>query len=117
MAKNTQPVLKRCKALGLSPAVLGYSKELLFDETMRAYQATLTICAPEEEINIQPEDTVANCDDYFLGKLANNRQKRVGDGLFFMDYNTLDPNYLAKFVLRKLIVYILKKKHYIIYKT
>lgn len=27
MAKNTQPVLKRCKALGLAPAVLGYSKE------------------------------------------------------------------------------------------
>ncbi len=27
MAKNTQPVLKRCKALGISPAVLGYSKE------------------------------------------------------------------------------------------
>lgn len=27
MAKDTQPVLKRCKTLGLSPAVLGYSKE------------------------------------------------------------------------------------------
>ncbi len=27
MAKNMQPVLKRCKALGLSPAALGYSKE------------------------------------------------------------------------------------------
>ena len=26
MAKNTQPVLKRCKTLGLSPAVLGYYK-------------------------------------------------------------------------------------------
>ena len=26
MAKNTQPVLKRCKTLGLSPAGLGYSK-------------------------------------------------------------------------------------------
>ena len=26
MAKNTQPVLKRCKTLGLYPAVLGYSK-------------------------------------------------------------------------------------------
>ncbi len=26
MAKNMQPVLKRCKKLGLSPAVLGYSK-------------------------------------------------------------------------------------------
>lgn len=27
MAKNTQPVFKRCKTLGISPAVLGYSKE------------------------------------------------------------------------------------------
>ena len=27
MAKNSQPVLKRCKTLGLSPAVLGYSQE------------------------------------------------------------------------------------------
>ena len=27
MAKNNQPVAKRCKALGLSPAVLGYSKK------------------------------------------------------------------------------------------
>ena len=27
MAKNRQPILKRCKTLGLSPAVLGYSKE------------------------------------------------------------------------------------------
>ena len=27
MAKNRQPVLRRCKTLGLSPAVLGYSKE------------------------------------------------------------------------------------------
>lgn len=26
MAKNTQPVLKRCKTLGLSPSVLGYAK-------------------------------------------------------------------------------------------
>ena len=27
MAKNMQPILKRCKTLGLSPAVLGYAKE------------------------------------------------------------------------------------------
>lgn len=27
MAKNMQPILKRCRTLGLSPAVLGYSKE------------------------------------------------------------------------------------------
>ncbi|MFZ2475495.1 MAG: 30S ribosomal protein S4, partial [Gemmiger qucibialis] len=25
MAKNTQPIAKRCKALGISPAVMGYA--------------------------------------------------------------------------------------------
>ena len=27
MAKNRQPIAKRCKALGISPAVMGYSKK------------------------------------------------------------------------------------------
>ncbi len=80
----------------LSEVVLGYSKDLLYDEIMQSYITTLTICTPEEEITIQPEGFVTNCDEYFLEKLANNKQKRVGDGLYFMDYYTLDPNYLGK---------------------
>ena len=27
MAKNQQPIAKRCRALGISPAVMGYSKK------------------------------------------------------------------------------------------
>ena len=27
MAKNMQPIAKRCKALGISPTVMGYSKK------------------------------------------------------------------------------------------
>ena len=27
MAKNTQPVLKRCRTLGVSPAAMGYAKQ------------------------------------------------------------------------------------------
>lgn len=80
----------------LAEVILGYSKDLLFDEKMQSYISTLTLCAPEEEISIQPEGYVTNCDDYFLEKLVNNKQKRVGDGLYFMDYYTLDPNYLGK---------------------
>ena len=80
----------------LSDVILGYSKELLFDDTMKDYEVTLTICAPNEEITVQPEDYVTNCDDYFLEKLANNKQSRVGEGLYFIDYYTLDPNYLGK---------------------
>ena len=80
----------------LSDVILGYTKELMFDTTMQAYHTTLTLCAPDEEINIEPEGYVTGCDNYFLEKLANNKQKRVGDGLYFLDYYTLDPNYLGK---------------------
>ena len=80
----------------LADVVLGYSKELLFDETMKAYTASLTLCDPDEEITIQPEGYVTDCDDYFFEKLANNSQKRVGENLYFIDYYTLDPNYLGK---------------------
>jgi signal transduction histidine kinase len=80
----------------LADVILGYSKELLFDETMKAYTASLTVCEPGEEITIQPEGYISDCEEYFLEKLANNSQKRVGEDLYFIDYYTLDPNYLGK---------------------
>ncbi len=80
----------------LSDVILGYSKELLFDETMKAYTISLTLCEPDEEITIQPEEYVTDCEVYFLEKLANNNQKRVEENLYFLDYYTLDPNYLGK---------------------
>ena len=84
----------------LADVVLGYSKELLFNDTMKSYQAMLTICDPEEEINIQPEDTIVKCDEYFLDKLTKEKQKKVNETLYFMDYNTLDPNYMGRIVLQ-----------------
>lgn len=80
----------------LAEVVLGYSKELLFDETMNQYNTALTLCEPNEEITIQPEGYVTDCEVYFLDKLTQNEQKRVGEGLYFIDYYTLDPNYLGK---------------------
>ena len=79
----------------LTDVILGYSKELLFDETMQQYTATLTLCTPEEEIAIQPEGYITDCDNYFNEKIAENKHERVGEGLYFMDYYTLDPNYLG----------------------
>lgn len=80
----------------LAEVALDYSKEFLFDENMNAYTVTLTLCAPDAEITVQPGDYVVGCDDYFIDKLGNNRQIQVGDGLYFMDYYTLDPNYLGR---------------------
>lgn len=80
----------------LADVILGYSKAFLFDENMKAYSASLTVCNPNEEITVQPEGYVTNCDDYFLEKLANNEKEKVFENLYFIDYNTIDPNYLAK---------------------
>ena len=80
----------------LSDVILGYSKDLLFDEYMSPYSATLTLCAPDEEITIQPEGFVTECDSYFREKLVNNKHEIVDENLFLMDYFTLDPNYLGK---------------------
>ena len=85
----------------LADVILGYSKDLLFDEPMKAYSTTLTLCAPGDEITIQPEGFVTVCDSYFSDKLANNKNERVGDNLYFMDYYTLDPNYLARIDIAK----------------
>lgn len=80
----------------LADVILGYSKALLFDETLKSYSSALTVCDPDEEITIQPEGYVTDCDGYFLEKLANNDKQRIGENLYLIDYNTLDPNYLAK---------------------
>ncbi len=80
----------------LADVILGYSQELLFDTVMKAYTSSLTLCLPGEEIAVQPEGFVTDCDAYFTEILASHPNTRIGNGLFFVDYNTLDPNYLAK---------------------
>ena len=80
----------------LADVVLGYSKELLFDETMKSYSTSLILCDPEEEITVQPEGYVSDCGSYFDEKLANISQEKVGEGLYFIDYYTFDPNYFGK---------------------
>lgn len=80
----------------LAELVLDYSKELLFDDNMNAYTVTLTLCAPHEEITIHPSGNVFDCEAYFIDKLNTNKNQKVGEDLYFLDYYTLDPNYLGK---------------------
>ncbi len=79
----------------LADVVLGYTKNLLFDDNMKAYTTSLTIYSPGEEITIQPEEIVVDCEKYFADILANNRSEKISDNLYFIDYYTLDPNYLG----------------------
>ena len=86
----------------LADVVLGYTKDLLFDDNMKSYTTSLTLCSPGEEITIQPEGFVVDCEKYFADILASNQNQKVDDGLYFIDYYTLDPNYLGKVVVASL---------------
>jgi len=76
--------------------ILDYCKTMYFDEYMVPYSSTLTLCAPGEEITIQPEEFVTECESYFREKLANNKNDKVDTLLYLMDYFTLDPSYLGR---------------------
>lgn len=79
----------------LADVLLDYSKELLFDETMNGFLVTLTLCSPEEEITIQPDGYSAECNGYFMDQLSGNPHLKVCEGLYYLDYYTLDPNYMG----------------------
>lgn len=78
----------------INDVVVGYTRNLLFDSVLRDYEVVMTVCSPGEEILVDNDMTVP-CDDYFNDVLALNSSIRISDSLYFIDYATLDPNYLG----------------------
>ena len=72
-----------------------YMRSFLFDSVMNQYDVELTLCTPGQELDIQPYHVVTDCKDYFFEKVDANNGIDLGEGLAFMDYNTLDPSYLS----------------------
>lgn len=75
--------------------VKDYIRNFLFDSVMNRYNVSVTLCNPGMELVVQPHDMVRDCDEYFLAKVSENEGISLGNGLYFVDYNTLDPNYLG----------------------
>ena len=74
-----------------------YMRNFLFDSVMNGYNVSATLCSEGMELVVQPFDEVAECGDYFLSKVNENHGVDLDDGLYFLDYNTLDPSYLSTF--------------------
>lgn len=72
-----------------------YIRSFLFDSVMNKYNVLVTLCNPDMELVLQPHNMVRDCDEYFLSKVSENHGVSLGNGLYFVDYNTLDPNYLG----------------------
>ena len=72
-----------------------YIRSFLFDTVMNQYNVKLTLCNPGAELIVAPFDLVSDCMGYFQDKVNNNHGVDLGEGLAFLDYNTLDPSYLS----------------------
>lgn len=76
-----------------------YMHSFLFDSVMNKYNVSLTICLPDQELLIQPLNFVTDCESYFQEKININRGIDLGDRLWLMDDNTLDPSYQSTLTL------------------
>ncbi len=60
-----------------------YLQEKYFSDFWKKYDIQLTICAKEEQLEIQPENILINCNDYFLG-LINDFGEETDDPTLFL---------------------------------
>ena len=76
-----------------------YMHTFLFDSVMRQYKVSVTLCIPNQELVVQPYDMVTDCQAYFQEKIKVNHGVSLGDRLWWLDDNTLDPGYQSTLTL------------------
>ena len=92
MAKNTQPIAKRCKALGISPAVMGYAKK----NTTRNSNGNFRKKKSEYATQMQEKQKlkfiygVGEKQFYHLFEIASKMEGKAGDNLIACLESRLD---------------------------
>ena len=92
MAKNMQPIAKRCKALGISPAVMGYSKKVTnrnSNNGMRKKQSEYAMQLKEKQ-KVKFIYGVLEKQFYHYFELAERKQGITGENLLALLERRLD---------------------------
>ena len=94
MAKNMQPIVKRCRALGISPAVLGYTENSKRESIRNPGAQRITGEIMLQELERRLDNVV-----FRMGLAATRREARqlVNHGHFTINGKRVDiPSYLVK---------------------
>ena len=83
----------------MEEVLVDYMRSFLLDSVMGQYNIASAICSPDQELFVQPYDIVTDCNEYFIDKIKANHGLSLGNGLYYVDYNSLDPNYMAIFTM------------------
>ena len=72
-----------------------YISDKFFNNFWNSYDLLITICKPEDVLNIQPEGYLENCFLYFSGILSAKNSESLGNGLYFLPDRMGMSNYIA----------------------
>jgi two-component system nitrogen regulation sensor histidine kinase NtrY len=79
----------------LEAETIEYLQKNYFNEYWSKYDLQVTICAQNKLLDIEFEDVIMNCYEYFDKKISDMGVKTANPGLFYMDYGFGDDSYLA----------------------
>jgi signal transduction histidine kinase len=78
-------------------SLASYMKEKYFSGYWEKFDMQITICAPDEDLLIQPENIELNCFDYFNQIITTSGTNTDFKDLFVINYSQLENGYLSTF--------------------
>lgn len=75
--------------------VITYLEKEYFNSFWNKYDLMITVCQPQEVLNIQPQSYLSNCYGYFKDLVQAPGTDSVGQGLYFLNNKTENNNYIA----------------------
>ncbi len=74
-----------------------YLQKHFFNEYWSKYDLQITICSEEELLDIEFDNIIINCNDYFENKIADMGVQTNNPNLFYMDYGFGNDSYIGIF--------------------
>ncbi|MBW6459366.1 MAG: GHKL domain-containing protein [Bacteroidales bacterium] len=82
---------------GTDEIIINYLNKTYFYSVWNKYEFFVTICRPEEILNIQPAGFLTNCFEYFQDRTASPLSEKISSGIYFLNNIAQNNNYLALF--------------------
>jgi signal transduction histidine kinase len=79
--------------------VYSYLQEKYFAGYFEKYNTEITICSQSENLNIQPENYVINCNEYFENIIKTFGKKTDYPSLFYIEDNSQGTYYIAQLIV------------------
>ncbi|MBI9033470.1 MAG: GHKL domain-containing protein [Bacteroidales bacterium] len=82
--------------LSIEEDLISYIKRTYFNGFWSKYNVQFTFCDDVTELNVQNEDIIINCNEYFRSIKKYYGKSTICDGLYYLDNNLDEANYLAE---------------------